>query len=121
MLFRSGIFGPMGQDIDLFRTVGNVPRRGTHDRASGAKVGLTIRRDELEPICFFKDKLASSAMSPMAQEQRAQLLAHQKKLEYPDRSLLVRVIGKLRKIVHYQTCLMGLRIASLRNINFYYR
>ena len=88
---------------------------------AAAKVGLTIRRDELEPICFFKDKLASSAVNLVAQEQRAQLLAHQKKLEYPDRSLLVRVMGKLRKIVRYQTCLMGLRIATLRNINFYYR
>ena len=87
---------------------------------AAAKVGLTIRRNELDTICFFKDKLPSSAISPIAQEQRAKLLAHQKQLEYPDRSFVVRVIGKLKKVIHYQTCLMGLRIAALRNLKFYY-
>ena len=88
---------------------------------AAAKVGLTIRRDELEPICFFKDKLASSAANLASQEQRAQLIAHQKALEYPHRSLFVRVTGKLKKVIHYQIRLMGLRIASLKNIEFYYR
>ena len=88
---------------------------------AAAKVGLTIRRDELEPICFFKDKLAPSAASPINPEQRAQLLAHQKALEYPARSLWVRVIGKLRKVINYQIRLIGLRIAALKNIEFYYR
>ena len=101
---------------------GHCRGEGSTIGLAAAKVGLTIRRDELEPICFFKDKIASSAVAgPMAQQQRAQLLAHQKALEYPDRSLFVRVIGKLRKVIYYQIRLMGLRIAALKNIEFYYR
>ena len=101
---------------------GHCRGEGSTIGLAAAKVGLSIRRDELESICFFKDKLApSTQMSLSAQNQRAQLLEQQKALEYPDRSIFIRVIGKLRTIIHYQTRLMGLRLRALKNIEFYYR
>ena len=101
---------------------GHCRGEGSTIGLAAAKVGLSIRRDELESICFFKDKLApSTQMSLSAQNQRAQLLEQQKALEYPDRSIFIRVIGKLRTIIHYQTCLIGLRLRALKNIEFYYR
>ena len=101
---------------------GHCRGEGSTIGLAAAKVGLSIRRDELESICFFKDKLApSTQMSLSAQNQRAQLLEQQKALEYPDRSIFIRVIGKLRTIIHYQKRLMGLRLRALKNIEFYYR
>ena len=101
---------------------GHCRGEGSTIGLAAAKVGLSIRRDELESICFFKDKLApSTQMSLSAQNQRAQLLEQQKALEYPDRSIFIRVIGKLRMIIHYQRRLMGLRLRALKNIEFYYR
>lgn len=89
---------------------------------AAAKVGLTIRRDDLEPIRFFKDKLPPSASSNAIElHQRAKLLQQQKALEYPRRSIVRRSLAKLQKLAKYQYRLMLLRLAALKQIDFYYR
>jgi hypothetical protein len=88
---------------------------------AAAKVGLTIRRDELEEIQFFKDKLPPAASGSVDMTERARLIQHQKNLEYPSRSIGTRLIGKLRRMIQYQYRLLRLRLRALKQIEFYYR
>ncbi|MFM7424548.1 MAG: hypothetical protein ACKO7W_06065 [Elainella sp.] len=89
---------------------------------AAAQAGLTIRRDELTAIHFFKDKLAASATSSATDlEQRVELLKRQKALEYPKQSLWQRVWNKLLKLLRYQYRRLKLQFAALKQIDFYYR
>jgi hypothetical protein len=89
---------------------------------AAAKAGLEIRKDAMESISFFKDKLVGNQVKNNENElqEKPVYLQKQKALEYPQISLFARVIKKINKMVMYVYRSLKLKIYSLTDINFFY-
>jgi hypothetical protein len=90
---------------------------------AAAKVGLTIRRDPMQGLNFFKERIERSKIhkGESSMEQMAVFFERQKKLEYPQRSLLQRAILKFKKRTGRFYRQVRLRVTTLKNYNLYYR
>ena len=89
---------------------------------AAAKAGLMIKRDSMESISFFKDKLEINKLKKgkPSSNQILELLENQKKYEYPQRKLINKLINKINKIFIYWRCLLYWKIVTLGNFKFYY-
>ena len=77
----------------------------------------------MSEICFFKDKLELDKIKSgdaELQETNA-FFETQKKLEYPQMSLLGKLINKSHKIIMYLYRSLRLKIFTLTDIDFYYK
>jgi hypothetical protein len=90
---------------------------------AAAKVGYVIRRDAMEGLNFFKERIERSKIhkGESSMEQMAVFFERQKKLEYPQRSLLQRAILKFKKKTSRFYRQLRLRVTTLKNYDFYYR
>jgi hypothetical protein len=90
---------------------------------AAAKVGLTIRRDPMQGLNFFKERIERSKIhkGESSMDQMAVFFERQKKLEYPQRSLLQRAILKFKKRTGRFYRQIRLRVTTLKNYNLYYR
>jgi hypothetical protein len=90
---------------------------------AAAKVGLPVRRSEMEGISFFKDRveLVRIQKGQSKMEEMSVYFQQQRMLEYPNRSILEKIVVKLGKIIGYLYNLLRLRIVTLSNFDFYYR
>ena len=89
---------------------------------AAAKAGLKIRKDSMQIIPFFKDKLEINKVKKdqYASQQISDLIKTQKKHEYPAKSLLRKVIDKINKKITYLSCFISLIIQTTKNFKFYY-
>ncbi|HHP7232206.1 MAG TPA: hypothetical protein ACFCUY_15265 [Xenococcaceae cyanobacterium] len=89
---------------------------------AAAKAGLDIKRDSMDSISFFKDKLAINKLKKdnFASNQILELLEIQKKYEYPQRKIINKIINKINKIFIYTRCLLYWKIVTISNFKFYY-
>lgn len=90
---------------------------------AAAKIGWRVSVDPMSEICFFKDKLELDKIKSgdtELQEINA-FLETQKKLEYPQMSLLRKLINKSHKIIMYLYRSLRLKIFNFTDIDFYYK
>ena len=89
---------------------------------AAAKAGFNIRRDSMETIFFFKDKLEIHKLKrdESASNEIKKLLEIQKQYEYPSKTFIEKVIRKITKKVIYLYCLSYCIIVTIRNFEFYY-
>lgn len=90
---------------------------------AAAKAGLTIRRDQMENIVFFKDKLEIQKIKKgkVDPQKKAIYFEMQNRIEYPKHRFLNRFWNKLSKTISYFYRSCYLRIITLKDFNFYYR
>jgi hypothetical protein len=89
---------------------------------AAAKAEFDIRRDSMEAIFFFKDKLEIQKLKrdESVSSEILKLLEIQKQYEYPSKTFIEKVIRKITKKVIYVYCLLSCRIVTIRNFKFYY-
>lgn len=106
-----------------FELQGVYDGEGASIALAAAKAGLSIRKDSMEGISFFKERIERIRIrkGESSFEEMAVFFERQKKLEYPHRSLLQRAILKLKKKTSHFYRQLRLRITTLRNYDFYYR
>lgn len=90
---------------------------------AAAKAGLPVRWCAMDGIKFFKDRteLIKIQRGQSDMQDMKIYFEQQRKLEYPQHSLMKKVIIKIRKQMYYLYYLLRLRIVTLRNFEFYYR
>ncbi len=90
---------------------------------AAAKADFEIRRDRIENIIFFKDKIEHNKIKKgeAKQEDKLDYFKIQKKLEYPQEAILSKASKKLTKILNYFYLSLQLRLRTLTKYNFYYR
>ncbi|MDJ0533538.1 MAG: hypothetical protein QNJ70_13795 [Xenococcaceae cyanobacterium MO_207.B15] len=89
---------------------------------AAAKAGLMIKRDSMNSIPFFKDKLEINKIKKdqPTPNQILELLEIQKRYEYPSSKFVNKVISKINKTFTYMRCLLYWRIVTIKNFKFYY-
>ncbi|ACB51619.1 hypothetical protein cce_2269 [Crocosphaera subtropica ATCC 51142] len=89
---------------------------------AAAKAGLNIKRESLETLNFFKDKLEIQKIKrgQTSSEQIEEILNIQKQNEYPYETLDKKVLKKLNKILNRIYCTIILRYKTIKNFKFYY-
>ena len=90
---------------------------------AAAKADFEIRRDRIENIIFFKDKIEHNKIKKgqAKKEDKLDYFKIQKKLEYPQEAILSKASKKLTKILNYFYLSLQLRLRTLTKYNFYYR
>lgn len=90
---------------------------------AAAKAGLSVRWCAMDGINFFKDRteLVRIQKGQSDMKDMKVYFEQQRKLEYPQCSLVEKLIVKIRKQIQYFYYLVRLRIVTLRKFNFYYR
>lgn len=86
---------------------------------AAAKSGLEVRKDSMDSISFFKDKLESNQAKSQSPEKLV-YFQKQKELEYPKISFLQRLIKKVNKIIMYVYRSVKLKVRCLTDVNFFY-
>ncbi|WP_427161937.1 hypothetical protein ACQFX9_10400 [Aliinostoc sp. HNIBRCY26] len=90
---------------------------------AAAKVGFPIRRDAMDEIVFFKDKLELQTIKNDQSNllEKAEYFEKQRTLEYPQISIFHRSLNKLRKTYYNSYRLLKLLAIATTDFNFYYR
>ncbi|MDJ0730552.1 MAG: hypothetical protein QNJ33_11240 [Crocosphaera sp.] len=89
---------------------------------AAAQAEFNIRRDPIEKIVFFKDKIEHNRIKKgeVNQKDKIDYFKIQRNLEYPQYNILQKIIRKISKILGYFSRIFSLRIKTLNNVNFYY-
>lgn len=89
---------------------------------AAAQAGMEIRTDSMPQIKFFKDKLELNKIkSGKTQKSEVDIyLEKQKELEYPNKSILFKLINKITRIIMYLYRSLRLRFFTMIDIKFYY-
>ncbi|MBD2451050.1 hypothetical protein H6G76_28760 [Nostoc sp. FACHB-152] len=90
---------------------------------AAAQAGLPVRWCAMDGINFFKDRteLIRVKKGQSNMQDMKIYFEQQRKLEYPQHSLMKKLIIKIRKQILYFFYLLRLRIVTLKNFEFYYR
>jgi hypothetical protein len=107
----------------LFELNGLYSGEGHAIGLAAAKAGLSIRHDLMGNFEFFKDKIEQVKIQK-GQSDASETLAYfaaRNQLAHADRSLPYKSLEKLQKYVRWIDRSVRLRIASLKNFDFYYR
>lgn len=89
---------------------------------AAAKAGLTIRQDSMTAISFFKDKIEYNKIKKgdVNKKDKLDYFQTQKRLEYPQVSIIKKINNKIKKQLIYLYRIIVLKITSLSDFNFYY-
>jgi len=92
---------------------------------AAAKAGFPVRHDTMDGFDFFKDRIEKVRIQKGEAEPNEKLVYFErhKMLEYPNRSLLSKIWGKLGIGKFFRKAYPSLRliIVTLKDFNFYYR
>ncbi|MDJ0599888.1 MAG: hypothetical protein QNJ37_13735 [Crocosphaera sp.] len=89
---------------------------------AAAKAGLNIKRESLETLNFFKDKLEIQKIKrgQASSEKIEEILNIQKQNEYPNQTLYKKVLKKMTKMLNRIYCTIILRYKTIKDFKFYY-
>lgn len=106
----------------FFEFYGFIRGEGHSIGISAYKSNLSIRRDSLESIVFFKDKfeISKAKKNKSNSSNLNEFLKLQKKLEYPQLTIFQKILKKSIRLYTKLICQGKNTVKILTNLNFYF-